>query len=294
MNVVLKQLRVFVAVSQQGSVTAAAAQLHLTKSAVSMALAELEKQLGQPLFDRVNNRLRLNVEGKRLLPLADELLQRSLGIESLFKEAGGLHGQLNIGASETVGNQICPWLIAGFRQQSQHQQQQLLIANTQVISDKILDYQLDIGLIEGSVNDPMITSVPWLMDEMSIVCPPEHPLSQQATVTIADLCGSDWLLREKGSGSREFFIRELAPQLPEWSMAFELNSSEALLNCTAAGLGLACVSKRSAEHAVADHRIVILPIEKTLQRQCQILIHKEKYQSPLLQAFVSYCQQWQG
>lgn len=68
-NVTLKQLKVFTALTQHKTLTAAAEKLFLSKAAVSLSLGELEKQLGHVLFDRVNNRLVLNQEGKRLLPL---------------------------------------------------------------------------------------------------------------------------------------------------------------------------------------------------------------------------------
>lgn len=86
MNIALKQLKVFVTVAQEKTITAAAEKLFLSKPAVSMALSELEKQLDHKLFDRNNNRLIINEQGKRLLPLADELLARSNAIENLFDQ----------------------------------------------------------------------------------------------------------------------------------------------------------------------------------------------------------------
>ncbi|WP_315982046.1 LysR family transcriptional regulator [Aliamphritea spongicola] len=80
----LKQLRAFTSVARLGTLTAAAEELSLTKGALSVALHELEKQLGHPLFDRVKNRLVMNAYGQQLRPLADELLQRTMTIESLF------------------------------------------------------------------------------------------------------------------------------------------------------------------------------------------------------------------
>lgn len=292
MNISLKQIRVFVAVSQNQSITQAAATLCLTKAAVSMALSELENQLGQSLFDRVHNRLHLNEQGKQLLPLADELLQRTHSISSLFTPSGKLQGTLKIGASETVGNQICPWLIAAFRQQKQHEQQTLFIGNSAAICDKILNYQLDIGLIEGSADHPSITVIPWISDEMCIICASEDPLAQLTELTISDLSDRAWLLREHGSGSRAFFNQNLASQLDGWHVAYELNSVEAQLNFTAAGLGLACVSRLSAVRAIADRRVCILPLKHSLQRQYKLLLHKERFQSELITEFINFCQQW--
>ncbi len=294
MNISLKQLRVFVAVSQDQSITQAANTLCLTKAAVSMALRELENQLCQSLFDRVHNRLHLNEQGKQLLPLADELLQRTQGIGDLFNPSGKLQGMLKIGASETVGNQICPWLIAAFRQQKQHEQQTLFIGNSAAICDRILNYQLDIGLIEGSADHPSISVIPWITDEMCIICASDDPLAQLTEINLSHLNGRAWLLRENGSGSREFFNRNLASELDEWHTAYELNSIEAQLNFTAAGLGLACVSRLSATRAVADGRVCVLPLTQPLQRRYKLLVHKDRFQSELITEFIRFCQQWQS
>ncbi|QUM75859.1 LysR family transcriptional regulator [Moritella sp. 24] len=292
MNLSLKQLRVFVAVSQQQSITHAAKHLFLTKAAVSMALSELENQLGQQLFDRTNNRLHLNPYGQRLLPVADELLHRAASIDTLFQQSGQLIGELAIGASETIGNQICPWLIAQFRQQTAHTQQTLHISNSAKIAEMILHYQLDMGLIEGDVNHNDIETIPWIKDEMCIIAASDHPLLTKTVLQLADLTDNPWVLREVGSGSRAFFDGHIAPSIPQWQLAYQLNSIEAQLNFVAAGLGLACVSKFSATHALANKRVRILQLDKKLERQYKIIMHKQKFKSELITAFTEFSQQW--
>ncbi|QUM85929.1 MULTISPECIES: LysR substrate-binding domain-containing protein [unclassified Moritella] len=292
MNLSLKQLRVFVAVSQQQSITHAAKSLFLTKAAVSMALSELENQLDQQLFDRTNNRLHLNPYGQRLLPIADELLHRAASIDTLFQQSGQLIGDLAIGASETIGNQICPWLIAQFRQQTEHTQQTLHIRNSEKIAEMILSYQLDIGLIEGDVRHNDIETTPWLKDEMCIIVAANHPLLKKSALQLTDLADNTWVLREPGSGSRAFFDNNIVSEIQQWQLAYQLNSIEAQLNFVAAGLGLACVSKFSATHALANNRVQILPLDTKLERQYKIIMHKQKFKSELITAFIEFSQQW--
>jgi len=292
MNLSLKQLRVFVAVSQQQSITHAAKSLFLTKAAVSMALSELENQLGQQLFDRTNNRLHLNPYGQRLLPVADELLHRAASIDTLFQQSGQLIGELAIGASETIGNQICPWLLAQFRQQTAHSQQTLHISNSANIAEMILNYQLDMGLIEGDINHNDIETIPWIKDEMCIIAASDHPLLAKSALQLADLADNTWVLREAGSGSRAFFDSHIAPAIQQWQLAYQLNSIEAQLNFVAAGLGLACVSKFSATHALANNRVCILALDSKLERQYKIIMHKQKYKSELISAFIDFSKGW--
>ncbi|MFA0084539.1 LysR family transcriptional regulator [Vibrio sp. 10N.261.51.F12] len=291
-NISLKQLKVFVAVTQHQTLTAASDTLFLSKAAVSMSLSELEKQIGHALFDRVNNRLVINQEGQKLLPLADELLSRSKDIESLFSEEQSFRGQLRIGASDTIGNQVAPYLLSEYRQTFQHKAQQLFISNSALICQKLVDYELDIGLIEGKTLHPELESTPFSEDEMCIVASVSHPLTHAGVIDLSMLENSEWILREPGSGTREFFLRTVAPRIEVWHEAFQLNTTEAILNCVSSGLGLACISKLAAQTAIQDGRICELPVSLDMKRRFWLLFHKEKYQSPLLRSFITFCQQW--
>ncbi|GGP54199.1 LysR substrate-binding domain-containing protein [Shewanella saliphila] len=297
MNISLKQLNVFSSITQHNTLTAAAEALYLSKAAVSMALAELEKQLGHPLFDRVNNRLILNQEGHKLLPLADELLSRANNISQLFDADHAFSGQLKIGASDTVGNHVVPGLLSQFRQQSQHYSQSVVISNSRLICQKLLDYELDIGLIEGKSHHPELVAHQFSHDQMCIIAAPHLAISQQTPCTFTNLEHSEWVLREAGSGSREFFLRTIAPHIEAWHEVFELNTTEALINSVAAGLGLGCLSTLAAQYAINDGRVTQLQLphnNNTLnwQRPFWLVVHKDKYHSPLLKSFIAFCHQW--
>ena len=84
-----RQLEIFVQAAATGSLRQAAGQLHLTQPAASMALAELERLLGAPLFDRVRGRLHLNPRGRALLPLARDLLERQAALVGAASDTEG-------------------------------------------------------------------------------------------------------------------------------------------------------------------------------------------------------------
>ncbi|KLN62801.1 LysR substrate-binding domain-containing protein [Vibrio sp. VPAP30] len=291
-NISLKQLRVFISITQHDTLTAASEALFLSKAAVSMALSELEKQIGHSLFDRVNNRLILNQEGQKLLPLADELIERAQDIEQLFDNDQTLTGELRIGASDTIGNQVAPYLISDFRRHTNHHSQSLFISNSALICQKLVDYELDLALIEGKTLHPELISTQFSQDEMCVICCPHSPLANRQRFSVGDLEESEWILREPGSGSREFFLRAIAPRIEQWHESFQLNTTEALINSVSAGLGLGCLSKLAAQPALTAGRVVELKLSLDMKRRYWLLVHKEKYQSPLLKSFIEYCHQW--
>lgn len=291
-NISLKQLKVFIAITQHDTLTSASQALFLSKAAVSMALSELEKQIGHALFDRVNNRLILNQEGQKLLPLADELIERAQNIGQLFDNDQSLSGLLRVGTSDTIGNQVAPYLLSDFRAATGHKSQSLFISNSALICEKLVDYELDLALIEGKTLHPQLVSQQFSEDEMCIICAPNSPLSNAVNLSMGELENSEWILREPGSGSREFFLRAIAPRLEHWYESFQLNTTEALINSVSAGLGLGCLSKLSAEPAIRDGRVLEITLPLDMKRRYWLLVHKEKYQSPLLKSFIQFCYQW--
>ncbi|WED26051.1 LysR substrate-binding domain-containing protein [Vibrio sp. DW001] len=294
MNISLKQLNVFIAITQHRTLSAASESLCLSKAAVSLSLGELEKQLGHTLFDRVNNRLVLNQQGQLLLPLADELISRAHNIEQLFVSSNTLIGHLHIGASNTVGNQVVPLLLSRFREKYNHFNQTLVIANTEQVGQKLIDFELDVGLIEGELKQSNIKATPWFFDNMVIVASPTHPLAKHRGITLQELEKQAWLLREPGSGTREYFIKHLAANLTHWKESFELNTTEAIINAASANLGLACLSQLSIQSAVKDERVVCLDFPLTTKRDYWLIVHNDKYQSPLVQKFIEFCLDYQG
>ncbi|MCL9782227.1 LysR family transcriptional regulator [Vibrio sp. S4M6] len=291
-NISLKQLKVFTTLIRHKTLTSASESLYLSKAAVSMTISELEKQIGHALFDRINNRLILNQEGQRLLPLADELLQRSNEIETLFSQDEILTGQLRIGASDTIGNQLAPNLLSQFRTSSGHTSQSLVISNTSAICQKLVDYELDIGLVEGNIDHPEISPCAFGKDQMCIICPTDHPFTKTNILAMNELNDQNWVLREPGSGSREFFLTKVATQIKQWNESFQLNTTESLINSVSAGLGLGCLSQLSAQHAIQDGRVGVIKTPLDMSRQFWILLHKEKYQSSLLKRFIEFCNKY--
>lgn len=282
----LKKLQVFSSIAKHGNLTAAAAELYLSKAAVSQALAELEAHLRVPLFDRVHPRLKLNEQGRLLQPLADEILARVQDIELLFSEHTP-QGQLRVGASQTIGNYLLSSLLSALPPG----QLKVSIDNSYSLCQQLRQFELDLALIEGENLYPELETVPWRRDEMILVAGSSYPLKQQTIANYAQLNGQNWVLREAQSGSREQFNRYIAPNLQQLGAITELNSLEAVMGAVEAGLGLTLISALAAADRVAQGRLIPVPLPQPLTRQLKLVWHKQKYHSILAQQFIAACQQ---
>ncbi len=289
MKFTLRQLQVFVAVARAGSVSQAAGAIALSQSATSTALAEFERQFDCRLFDRIGKSLRINPLGEQLLPKAVELLDRTDEIEALLEGRTGL-GSLRIGATLTIGNYLATLIVVDFLQQHPDARVQLTVNNTATIVEQVTKYELDLGLIEGPCRHPDILVEPWVADELVVFAKPDHPLVGRRRVPVARLMNERWILREKGSGTREVFEQALHRHHLEPKIRLELEHTEAIKRAVESGLGIGCISRLALKEAF--RRGSLAPIhtpELDLTRRFQFLWHKDKYQTSALREFLVAC-----
>jgi DNA-binding transcriptional LysR family regulator len=295
MHITLRQLEIFRAIALTGSTTAAAQSVPLSQSAASTALGEFERSLGARLFDRVGKRLLLNDNGRALLPLALGVLDGAQHIERAFAVGGvTLAADLNLYASTTIGNYILPRLLSSFRRLVPNARLDVRIGNTLDAVTAIREFSADLGLIEGPCRAPDVHIIPWFEDELVIVAAPGHALaesSKRRKLTVGQLKGAPWLLREPGSGTREAVELALLPHLDNIQAALTLGSSEAIKNAVAEGLGISCLSRSVVEDLVSAGRLCVLETRlPRLTRRLALIHHREKFLSETIRQFVKYCE----
>lgn len=291
MKITLQQIRVFSAIVRHGNLTAAAEALFLSKGAVSQSLQQLESHLDTALFDRVHPRLKLNQQGKRLLPMADELIERASDIEHTFGKQADNLGALHVGASQTIGNYLLPYLLAEQGMQQQ-QETKVTITNSHTLCQMLLHFELDMALIEGQHSHQELQTTPWIKDSMLLICAVDHPLAQQDSLILEDLNHQDWVLREPTSGSRQQFERRLRPNLSDIQSVLELSSLESVMLAVERGLGLTFISHLAAKDKLEMGRIKALDVGQSFPRQLHLVWHKQKYLSGRLHHFSEFLKAW--
>ena len=288
MHITLRQLEVFAEVLKSGSTTQASVMLALSQSAVSAALTDLEGQLGVQLFDRVGKRLVVNEHGRLLYPRALALLEHTTEIEQLFRED---NGAMRVYAISTFGNSILPAMIARYRHDFPDLPLELSVGNSQDVINAVLDFRVDIGLIEGPCHSTEIISEPWLEDELVVFAAPSSPLTK-GPVTLEQLAASPWILRERGSGTRELVDYLLLSHLPRFQMAMELGNSEAIKHAVRHGLGISCLSRRVIAEQLQAGTLSEVPVPlPRLVRTLWRVHHRQKHISNAITRFLRYSDQ---
>lgn len=283
----IRQIEVFVTIASTASVRRAAERLFVSQPAVSMALAELERQLGSALFDRIRGRLHLNSRGKELLPKAQEVIERIREMERHSGEnSKTLNGELHVGTSNTVGNYLIGDLLGPFVAACPNVSLKVTVANTDAIVAGLLAHQIDVGCIEGPVNHSHIDVLTWRDDRLVVCAAPGHRLAQYRRLQARYFKDAPWILREHGSAMRVMTERALT-SLPAGQIVLELGQVEAIKQAVISGLGIACLPFSATHDAVAVGHLKILKTPfLDLHRRLSLILHKARYRGVLIDAFV--------
>ncbi len=291
MKYTLRQLEVFLAVAHHDNLTRAADSLAMSQSAASGALKDLEQQFDVRLFDRVGKRLQINDFGRAVRPRAEALLERARELELELNRHQAV-GELKIGATLTIGNYLAVELIERYLRDQPGVRIDLEVANTEAIAARVSNFDLDIGLIEGEIQSPELDILPWREDELVLFCAPGHPLTKLDRLDDTDLVAATWILRERGSGTRQTFDRAMQGLLPDLNVLLELEHTHTIRQAVSRGLGIGCLSRVAlAEDFERGNLIPLTVIERNFRRHFYLIMNRHKYRSAGLARWIDLCLQ---
>ena len=274
----LEQLRVFVAVAEREHVTRAAAELNLTQSATSAAIAALETRYATKLFNRIGRRIELTQAGRLFLVEARAVLARAAAAETVLAELAGLkRGSLSLAASQTVGNYWLPPLMHRYREQYPGIALGLTMGNTESVVTAVREGVADLGFVEGPVDEPTLSVMPVADDELVLIVSAALRPQRQAP-SAADLKAMRWVSREHGSATRALFEQALAKagvRMADIDLVLELPSNEAVRAAVEDGAGAAVLSKLVVASSLESGALVALDFAVPT-RQFFALRHKER------------------
>lgn len=298
MRLNLHLTRIFFMVATRGSFSRAAELLHISQSAASKAVRELEHQLGLSLIERGGGRgkagLRLTEAGRALYEHARGIfaLERA-ALEDLGARAGIQKGALTVGASTTVAGYWLPTFLSLYAGRFPDIELQLVVGNTATISQGLLDCEVDIAVVEGGVNDPGISALRWRDEALVLVTAPGSPWAGVETVDSASLSGARWLVREPGSGTREVTERLMRSEGVHWNDIVEVGSNEGIARSVSQGLGVAMLPAVVVQDLLALGRLATMKNSSAerYRRPLYLLKRTQRPLSPAAQAFSALLQE---
>ena len=189
----LTQLEAFVLVARFGSVTAAARTLGVSEPAVSGALAALRQQLGDPLVERGPQGMTLTAGGRRLVPIASQMIALAAEAEEAIRQAQGAPDRLRVVATSTASESVAPGLLAAFGARVGAIDVTLGMASSDEIPALLQERLADVAL-GPHVTTVDLESVPLFRYRLLFVAAPDHPLATAGRLPARALASQAWLV----------------------------------------------------------------------------------------------------
>ncbi len=285
----LRHLKIFLAVYETGSTTAAAEELLIAQPSVSVAVKELEEHYGVRVFERMAKRLYVTQAGQELYQYARHLVSLFEETEDAMKSLG-TSGTLRVGSSVTIGNYFLPGYIRSFQREFPQVRVRVTVENTDTIEGLLLENGIDLGLVEGRVQSPFLVQLPYRKDRLVMICSPEHPYASYKSIVPEVLAAEDVLLREKGSAVRELFDIRMAEAGLEIEPLWESVSTRALIGAVKENMGVSVLPYYLVEEEIKRREVRAVAVERVdFDRDFSIVYHKNKYHSRAFDAFVRIC-----
>ncbi len=252
-----KHLRLVRAIAEEGGPTRAAARLHLTQSAVSHQLAELEGRLGVPLFARVRRQLKLTPAGERLVEASRALLAELARVERELQRAGARKIEtFRIAVECFTAYHWLPPILAALADEHPYVEVAIVMGATREPVAALLRGEIELALVSSPVRDRALMTVPLFPDEWTVIVAPGHPLAARPFVSEVELSREKLFIHDAPRGDVERFREILASARARLPRTVSVPLTEAIVELVKANLGVGLVSRWAVSPSLARGEVI--------------------------------------
>ncbi len=255
-------LKTFVTLAEVKNFTKTAELLLMSQPSVSLHIKNLEKEFQTKLFHRSPKYLKITPSGEILYDRAKQMITiYEQTRQDILERQNTIKGELKIAASFTIGEYILPPLLLELQKEYPELNLQVTIANTEEVIQSTRSHHADIGLIEGQTNEKELAVTPFMQDELFIVSSNRHELVHKDEVTISDLQNQAWIIRETGSGTREYFNHFIRSNGLKVKSLLTISSNQGIKETLINGMGISILSGSVVERDVKQKNLSIIRIK---------------------------------
>lgn len=289
MDLEVRHLRLIAGITQAGTMTKAAEGLHLTQSALSHQLRDIESRFNTAFFLRVGKRMVLTAAGRRVLdsagPILDDLARTEEDVRRIAEQRDGV---IRVATQCNTGYHWLPPLLASFNRKHPRVTINILPDATDRPIEALLDGRLDLAILTNEISDPRLRLQRLFGDEMVALVSRDHPLAARRWLSVAELAGEPLFLYS--SSPEESFVlqRVLAPAGHTPAKLSFIMLTEAMIEMARAGLGVAVLPRWSAQPSIAARSLIPLSITRRgIRRHWTAATLKAQAMTPWLEDFVA-------
>ena len=279
----LRQLRHFVTVVEQGSISAAARTLNLAQPAISSSVKKLEEELKLPLFNRRDRGIDLTVAGHEFLPHARQILNQAHDAKLAMQAMEGLdQGQVDIAVPGMLGSYYFPPLLMAFRHQYPNIDLNILDTGTRNIRRLLFDGEVELGVVATKDLTPELEASPLIREKMVVCMSVDHPLADKDVISYEDFLSHDLALLRKGY-YHHILLDKISRQVNiKPRIAFTSNLLPLIKSVIRRGYAISPMWQVAIQ---SDDEIITRPFAEAFEVDVSLAWRKDSYLSRANQAF---------
>jgi len=281
-NVNMLQLEALVHLVGERSFSLAAKRMFLSQPSLTKHIRNLEDALGAEVVNRASRAFTLTPEGRVVYDYARRILKlREEAMDRVMRARESEAGDIRVAASTIPATYILPYALGEFRAKFPEIRTAVRAADSSEVIETVLVNGAEIGFIGKKPASAKLVSEPLWRDRMVLAVPAAHPWARRRSVRVRDLEKEPFVIREKGSGTREAFERCLAEagraDLSRFHVAAEMGSSEAVKEAIIAGVGISVISVHAIRRELKFGVLAVLSIEGCPIERSFYLIYRRQF-----------------
>jgi len=286
MNYTLNQLRIYLKITQTGSITKSAEQLNLTQPAISIKLKNFQQQFDYPLIEIIQRRIHVTALGKEIALAAESIISEIDNINYRSQNfKNNLAGHLRISIVST-GKYIMPYFLSDFLKNNVNIDLTMDVTNKSKVIQSLLDNEIDFALVSILPDDIQVEKFNLIPNELYLVgnkeVGPDIKIEEQ-------LASTPFIFREKGSGTRQVMEKFIAKNKIKIKKTLELTSNEAVKHAIISSLGFSIMPLIGIRNEIQNGLLKIIQIKGLpLKTTWQLIWLKEKRLTPIAESYLKY------
>ena len=279
-------MRLFLALADTGSVSAAARATHVTQPTASMQLREVSDAVGVPLYELISRRIHLTEAGLELATTARAIANEWATFEQKIDATQGLtRGKLRVAVVSTA-QYFVPRLLGTFCARYPEIDIALEVLNRDGVVARLRGNLDDLYIMSMPPKDIDVDDQIFMPNPLVVIAATAHPMAKRRTLDLAQLSGQRFILRERGSGTRMAVDAHFKQLKFKPNVRLEMGSNEAIKEAVAGGLGMAIISSHALHGQAAEHGVSVLKVKGFPVSSNWHVVHlKGKRLSPIAQVF---------
>ena len=289
MNISFRQLRLVLALAETGSVSGAARMMHVTQPTASMQLKDVADAIGLPIYEVVGRRVYMTEVGTELASTARAVAAEWDGFEQRMDALKGYtRGKLRVALVSTA-KYFVPRLLGSFCKRYPDIDVSLEVLNRDGVVARLRNNLDDLYVMSVPPKDLDLVDEVFMANPLVLICASANPLAKQKSLSLAELCGQRFILREEGSGTRMAVDHCFKKLKFRPDVRLELGSNEAIKESVAGGLGISVISNHALHGNAKEHGVSVLNVAGfPLESHWHVVHPKGKKLSPIASIFKAH------